>query len=507
MMKISPEQGSPEELAEFSRLQMQMVDIFHRISDDTLALQAVVVVPSLSMLPSELEKISGVRHYEERMLVNLMLLRQPRTKLIYVTSHALNPVVIDYYLSMLSGVPRSHATSRLVLLDCSDTRPIPLSQKILQRPRLVKRIRSELSEYKGTAHMACYNSSEWERTLAVQLGTPLHSVDPALNYLGTKSGCRDTFIEAGINHPFGFEHLHTQDEIVAALVAIKQRNPTAKRAVVKLNDGFSGEGNAIFRYEDLSVDDNLAEGIVAQLPALECESPTETPWSFFAKFSDMGGIVEAFIEGEEKESPSCQCRVNVIGEPMVISTHDQVLGGRSGQVFLGCTFPADDAYRMEIQHAGLQVATALAKKGVVGRFSVDFVSVKEEGKWVHYAIEVNLRKGGTTHPFLTLKFLTGGKYNVEDGCFYSPSGQSKYYYATDNLKEEWYRGLLPEDVVDIAVYNKLHFHGQSESGVLFHLLGAVSEYGKLGMTAIGDSPKQAKELYEYALQVLDEETK
>ena len=162
---------------------------------------------------------------------------------------------------------------------------------------------------------------------------------------------------------------------------------------------------------------------------------------------------------------------------------------------------------MEIQEAGLRVATALAKKGVIGRFSVDFVSVKEAGKWVHYAIEVNLRKGGTTHPFLTLKFLTGGKYNVEDGCFYSPSGQAKYYYATDNLKEEWYKGLLPEDVVDIAVYNKLHFHGQSESGVLFHLLGAVSEYGKLGMTAIGDSPTQAKELYEYALQVLDEETK
>ena len=136
-MKISPKQGSPEELAEFSRLQMQMENIFRRISDDTLASQAVVVIPSLSMLPGELEKISGVRHYEERMLVNLMLLRQPRTKLIYVTSHALNPVVIDYYLSMLAGVPRSHATARLVLLDCSDTRPLPLSQKIFERPRLV----------------------------------------------------------------------------------------------------------------------------------------------------------------------------------------------------------------------------------------------------------------------------------------------------------------------------------------------------------------------------------
>jgi hypothetical protein len=35
----------------------------------------VVIVPSLSMDPRELRRSPGVYHYEERMLVNLMLLR------------------------------------------------------------------------------------------------------------------------------------------------------------------------------------------------------------------------------------------------------------------------------------------------------------------------------------------------------------------------------------------------------------------------------------------------
>ena len=48
--------------------------------------------------------------------------------------------------------------------------------------------------------------------------------------------------------------------------------------------------------------------------------------------------------------------------------------------------------------------------GVIGQFALDFVVVQDTGgDWLPYAIEVNLRKGGTTHPFLTLQFyLTAG---------------------------------------------------------------------------------------------------
>ena len=507
-MTTWPAPGSSDELASYAKLQTRIPELYHALSRDPRTPQTVVIVPSLSMDSRELAKIKGVYHYEERMLVNLMLLRQPRTRLIYVTSQQLDPTVVDYYLALLPGVPTSHARSRLVMLHCNDRSDQPLSKKILARPRLMERIRREVRQ--DRAHMVCFNSSPLERTLAVRLGLPLNSVDPSLNDLGTKSGCREVFRAAGVELPFGFERLHSPEEIAEGLAEIKRHDPEARRAVVKLNEGFSGEGNALFYYEDIDAKAGpqaLKNQILDRLKDLRFEAPMETWPSFGEKYQEMGGVVEAFVEGEEKMSPSAQCRVNAIGEPQVISTHDQVLGGASGQVFLGCTFPAADAYRMDIQRSGSAVAAELARRGVIGRFAVDYVSVRQpDGSWKHSAIEVNLRKGGTTHPFLTLKFLTAGQYNMEDGLFYAPSGRPKFYFATDTLQEDRYKGLRAEDLVDIAVYHGLHFHGPSERGVVFHLIGALSEYGKLGVVAIGDNHQQARFLYKQTLQVLDEET-
>jgi hypothetical protein len=397
------------------------------------------------------------------------------------------------------------------MLDCNDRSNVPLSQKIIDRPRLIRRIQREILPGYG-AHMVCFNSSNLERTLAVRLGLPLNSTDPALSWLGTKSGCRETFRKAGVQLPYGFENLGGPKEIAECLAAIKKHDPAAKRAVVKLNEGFSGEGNALFYYEDLAAttdEATLTQQIYDRLygdNGLRFEAPAETWEGFSEKYIDMKGVVEAFVEGEGKCSPSVQCRVNAIGEPQVISTHDQVLGGPSGQVFEGCTFPAVDDYRMEIQESGAKVAAVLAEHGVIGRFAVDYVSVPTPQGWDHYAIEVNLRKGGTTHPFLTLKFLTGGTYSLDDGLFYAPSGKPKYYFATDTLQSKRYRGLRPADLIDIAVYHDMHFHGPTERGVVFHLIGALSEFGKVGMVSIGDNPQQARFLYKQALQVLEEET-
>ena len=246
--------------------------------------------------------------------------------------------------------------------------------------------------------------------------------------------------------------------------------------------------------------------ILAALPNLKFEAKTETWETFSQKYLEMGGVVEQFIEGKNKMSPSSQCRVNALGKAVAISTHDQVLGGASGQVFMGCTFPAHSDYRLEVQDAGMKVAQELAKRRVLGRFATDFVSVKQEdGSYDHYAIEVNLRKGGTTHPFLTLRFLTDGQYSPETGEFYAQDDRPKYYFASDTLQSERYKGLLPEDLVDIAIYHDIHFHTSTERGTVFHLMGALSEYGKLGMVCIGNNLQQAQYLYKKTKSVLDTE--
>ena len=126
-------------------------------------------------------------------------------------------------------------------------------------------------------------------------------------------------------------------------------------------------------------------------------------------------LLKYFLEGDIKTSPSVQCVIGPDKKIEIASTHDQLLGGDDGQIFLGAIFPADEQYNISLAAEGRKIATALANKGALGRFAIDFISVKQNDSWKHYAIEINLRKGGTTHPFLMLQFLTNGKYDADTG--------------------------------------------------------------------------------------------
>jgi hypothetical protein len=424
---------------------------------------------------------------------------------IYVSSYPIPEPIIDYYLHLLPGIPAQHARARLTLLSCHDGSSASLTDKILERPRLLRRIRDAIPDPQS-AYMTCFNVTERERDLALRLDLPVYGCDPDLLAWGSKSGSRRIFREAGIAMPEGFEDLFGADDVANALIELKARRPGIKRAVVKLNEGFSGEGNAVFAYERSPEGPDLRSWVREQLPRLSFEAKDMT-WELFAeKLSSMGGIVEEFIEGEVKRSPSAQFRIDPLGQLEPVSTHDQVLGGESGQVFLGCTFPADERYRLEIQEDGLKAARALAGKGVIGRFAIDFLSVQEGNEWRHYAIEINLRRGGTTHPFMMLEFLTDGRYDPITGTFLTPSGHQRCYYASDNLEAAQYRGLAPTDLIDIAALNCLHFDGACQQGVAFHLIGALSEFGKLGVLCIASSHEKAETLYRRTTEVLDRES-
>ncbi len=501
-----PAAGSAEELRQFEKIQQGFSNQFELFFPDNFAPKTIVVIPSLSLDQEVLGTINGALHYEERLLCLLMLLRMPRTHVTYVSSMPIDPVIIDYYLHLLPGITGYHARERLTLLSCYDLSAIPLTQKILQRSRLTERIKQSIKPG-HVAHIACFNTTAYERTLAVRLGIPIYGCDPSLIYCGTKSGSRRFFLKAGVPMPPGAEDLKTYEDIVHAVAALKDMYPDLKKAIIKLNDGFSGEGNAILKYPEHVnkkelfnwIDHNLYKQIIPVAKDLSIEV-------FLEKFKLMEGIVEAFIEGDVKVSPSVQCRINPLGEVDIISTHDQVLGGVSGQVFIGAHFPADECYSAEISALGKAIAQELKKEGVLGRFSIDFISVKEKEKWKHYAIEINLRKGGTTHPFLMLQFLTNGHYDEATGLFETPNNQHRYYFASDNLQSDAYKGLVPRDLIDIAMFHGLHFDGATQKGVMFHMIGALSQFGKMGVVCIGASPKEAYSYYTKTIEVLDVET-
>jgi hypothetical protein len=368
---------------------------------------------------------------------------------------------------------------------------------------LLARVRNALGDPQ-LAHVSCFNATPDERTLAVRLGVPLYACDPALLDLGTKSGARSVFREAGVAIAPGAERLRDMRDVVTALATLKRSQPALKRAVIKLEEGASGEGNCIFDYFGAPTHPGLETWLATHLPdRLQPEASSMSYERYAAKFAERGGVAEAWIDGEEKQSPSVQLRITPSGSIETISTHDQVLGGTTGQRYLGACFPAKEDYRGAICDSALRIANVLRAKGVLGRFGVDFVCVREGGAWRHRAIEINLRKGGTTHTFQTLQYLIDGHYDAESGQFFTSQGEARCYYATDNLVKAAYRRLTPPDLIDVAIEHNLHFDRTTLQGVTFNLIGAVAEFGKLGIVSIARSPIEAETLYHRTVQALD----
>lgn len=301
--------------------------------------------------------------------------------------------------------------------------------------------------------------------------------------------------------------MHDLDEVVDAIVAMRAADPDLGEVLIKLDEGTSGDGNALVRLDGVPPGGaGRADATRRAVEAMRLEAEHLTVDTFAARLSEWGGVVEARTQGDRFASPSVQMRVTPLAELEVLSTHDQLLGGPDGQSYIGCVFPADPAYATMITEHATKVGRRLAREGVIGRFAVDFVVARDEdGSWQSHAIEINLRKGGTTHPFLTLQFLTDGTYRPESATFTAPSGRTKCFIASDRVESPAYRLLTPDDLFDIAVRHGLHFDQARQTGVVFHMMAALTELGRVGMTAVGDSPEQARALFDRACEILDVE--
>jgi hypothetical protein len=257
--------------------------------------------------------------------------------------------------------------------------------------------------------------------------------------------------------------------------------------VVKLNYGFAGQGNAIVELE-------RPMRALAETPTVFC-APNENWTSFEAKINADGAIVEELVRREEMVSPSVQLRV-IPGSPVeILSTHDQILSGPEGQVYFGCRFPADASYRLVIQEAAVKVAEVLAGHGVIGIFGIDFLVAPGRRGNAVYVSEINLRMGGTTHPFWMARLVTDGAYDRVSGELVAATGP-KRYVATDNLQDLRLIGTSPRQVIDAIDSAGLGFDPATGTGTVLHMLGALQQYGKMGATCIADTLDEAQTLYD-----------
>ena len=470
----------------FAELQAQFRSIWPAVTLRSIGdvERTVVVVHSISFdVPDQLIPVFPA--YEERFLcLVLSLLRAPRSRVIYVTSQPIHPRVVDYYFSLVPELDTPEARSRFETVSLVDGRNEPLSRKLLARPGALERIRRLIREPEvGMIIPFCMTEDEVGVAEALQL--PIYGCDPALNWLGSKTGSRKVFVEEGVQHPVGLD-VRGADDVTGALEELHARSPAARSAVLKLDLGVSGLGNALL---DLDVASRDLRAAIA------LEDETVDVEHYLALLDEQGGIVEELIEGEDFRSPSVQLRMSPAGQVDIMSTHDQVLGGANGQTYFGCHFPADPGYAPQIAGEALKVGRRLAREGVIGRAAVDFATVQREGRWEPYALEINLRSGGTTHPLFALTSLTDGIYDPLAAEWRTRMGELKHYAATDHLDSPAYQSLTPDDLLDVVEQKGLGWDDEREVGVVLHMVSAIAVAGRIGLTAIGDTLDEARQRY------------
>jgi hypothetical protein len=470
----------------FDELQAKLRDVWHTLTLRSIGdvERTIVVAHSIGLdVPDHLVPVFPA--YEERFLcLVLSLLRAPRSRVVYVSSQPIHPRVLDYYFALVPELDTSEARSRFVNVSLVDGRKVPLSQKLLARPGALGRVR-ELVGDPEVAFILPYCMTPDEVELAVRLGLPIFGSDPDLLWLGTKKGSRRVFEEEDVPHPVGLE-VDGEGDLVGALGELSRRSPDARGAVLKLDQGVSGFGNAL-------VDLQAAEQDLRA--AIEVEDPELSVDDYLRALDAEGGIVEERIEGETFRSPSVQLRMSPAGQVDIMSTHDQVLGGAHGQTYFGCHFPADQEYAERIAAQALKVGRRLAREGVIGRAGVDFVAVKHDGAWAPYALENNLRCTGTTHTFWALQALTDGVYDPLAGEYRTRTGSLKHYAATDHLDSPAYESLTPDDLLDVIATRGLGWDAERQTGVVLHMVSAIAVAGRIGLTAIGDTLEEARRHY------------
>ena len=158
------------------------------------------------------------------------------------------------------------------------------------------------------------------------------------------------------------------------------------------------------------------------------------------------------------------------------------------------------AYAGAITEAAERIGALLVAEGAIGRAAIDFiVGRNRSGTWSAYAIEINLRKGATTHPLYTLELVTGGAYDPRSGSFRTPDGSTRHYVATDYLASPRLSMLGDGALLALAERPGLEPDG---CGVVFHMLSALTDLGRMGMTVIGSSAGDAHARFEAAQNLL-----
>lgn len=476
----------------------------HDLREACKKLDTVIVVPSISI---DAPEILGLEYYESR-LAWTVLNASDRLKIALITTHPCDEAVRHF--ARISGREEEILRNVDTLSVVDKTEPAPyLSCRLLEDSSSLESIHALL---KGrTALVAPFLTTEYEIRLAKELGIPIYAPDEPMPHVGTKSGAYKLFKELGIEVPEGKPDVFSVEQAAEAMVDILYRegNESQLQFVLKLNEGYSGlqlRRCRVTAEEKSSAKSHQQrlELVISAIDRGKFVSEKTDYEAFKAQLAEIGGLVQLWVEGAPKFSPSGQFYVDSEGNYRVLSSHEQKLQGDTK--YIGATLGADSEYRQVVDDYTEKIAARIAELGFPYYSSVDYVTTCDDcGRWRVYAIEINLsRQGGTIYHLRTAELLTGASYDSPSGMLVDSEGRQFTYVCSDNLLYPRLAGHRFSELENYLDKRGLIFDPSVKKGLVLQLGAAVEPLGKFGGTFIASSIEEAASMMQRLDQVMAE---
>ncbi|XP_021362303.1 IQ domain-containing protein H-like isoform X2 [Mizuhopecten yessoensis] len=563
-VKQKLKQSREDQLEAFRRRAKKFAMSWDRIKQSK---RVIIHMSSLGLSQNIRDTIHEFGIRQNTQMARLCDIRDPNVDVIFISPVPLSEETLQYYSKLLglkAAVDSGNVEDQCVMseryriitpdaIKSFPTHRMCLSTLLKYSPRTIKRIKHLI---KGReAYMVSGVPHSDDLAVADELDVPILSPEPEVAHLySTKSGCKRIFASAAVDLPPSEYDVYSLGQLHECLAQLVTENLTVKRWLFKLDDEFDGRGIAYCdvtehlqcypwalkesrRYGEKWSKKWAQEAAYIKIHAeiadvLHANSkPVHTSiyatWeTFLEAFLSQGGVIEACPPSESITTLTVDMMIEPNGKHRMVCCGDQIHAETPFSCW-GVSVPQSSVEPDVLNVACKQIAEACKTRGILGYFSVDFVTfidpkTMEQRLW---ALDLSLHYSDSLAMFQLMSYVSNGVLDPAKHVLNVPMNkqekrQRRRRLAGQEEETEPNTGrfgvmstrLLHTNlaVVHYSVFFQMcRAHGigydiKEKQGTVFTLIDSFNRE-RLGMLTIGDNLQGALATFARNMSVIHQE--